>query len=116
MSETRTRPPSVQVTPAHNSQLEQHHAEYLRLKEAADAANAALKACTDAIKAELTAAAPEQGRVDLSSPYGPPLYLTWVSRTTLDSKRIKAERPDLFEAFSVTGGSWQLKPAQGGKS
>lgn len=111
MTESRTRPPAVQVTPAKDSALEQWHARYPELKAAKDAADVAFKECTDAIKAELTAAAPEQGRVDLASPYGPPMYLTWVPRTTLDSKRIKAERPDVFEAFSVTSGAWQLKSA-----
>ena len=103
--------PAVQVTPAHDSALEQWHARYPELKAAAEAANAALKECTDAIKAELTAAAPEQGRVDMASPYGPPMYLTWVVSKRIDSGRLKAEHPEIAEAYTKESGAWQLKSA-----
>lgn len=111
---TVTRPPSARVIPAKNSELEQLHAQYTEAKAALDAAEARLKAITDGIKAELTKAAPEQGRVDLVSEYGPPMYLTWVVSRRIDSTRLKTERPDVFQAYQKESGAWQLKQAKGG--
>lgn len=113
--EQPTPPPAVvPVTPAADSKLEQLHAVYAQRKAEADAATKALKEVTDGIKAELTAAAPDQPKVALSSAYGPPLQLTWVESWRVDATKLKAERPDIYVLFAKQSGTWQLKPAKGG--
>lgn len=114
MTEQTTEQQVVAVTPPADSRLEQLHASYPALKAAADAANKALKDCTDGIKAELVALAPAQQRFALTSPHGPALTLSYVESWRVDTKKLKAERPDVYVLFAKQGGSWTLKPAQGG--
>lgn len=95
------------------TRLEQLHASYTDLKAQADEAAKRYRAVTDAIKAELAAAEPNQERVELRSPVGPPLRMAYVERWTFDSKRLKAERPDLYVTYAVKGGSWQLRTVAG---
>lgn len=103
------------VTPAADSRLEQLHAVYAGKKAAADAAAKELKDVTDAIKAELTAAAPGQERVSLVGSYGPQLDLAYVERWTFDSTRFKADDPVTYVQYAKKGGSWRLEAAKGGE-
>lgn len=92
------------------SRLEQLVARYPELKAAADAATEALNAVKTAIKAEMNAAAPTATRVDLAGAEVP-LQLRWVGRRDLDTKRLKSERPDVYEAYRKPEGSgrWELR-------
>lgn len=99
---------TVQVRPETGSRLEQLHAEYESAKAAADEAAARLKSITDAIKAELTEAAPGAGRLQLLSPHGPALGLTYTESWRIDTPRLKRENPELYVAYAVKSGSWRL--------
>ncbi|HSV38713.1 MAG TPA: hypothetical protein VLI04_08135 [Nocardioidaceae bacterium] len=101
------------VVASTGTRLEQLHASYADLKAQADEAAKRLKAVTDGIKAELAAAEPGQERVELRSPVGPPLRMSYVESWRFDSKRLKTERPDLYVVYAVKGGSWQLRTVAG---
>jgi len=105
--------PPVQVTPRKNSKLEQLHAIYTEAKAKADQAAADLKTVTDAIKAEMTSAAPDAARLELVGPHGPRLMLTYVEWWRVDATRLKKEDPETYVRFAKKGGSWQLKAARG---
>jgi hypothetical protein len=110
------QPPPFQVTPRKNSRLEQLHAVYADAKAKADQATSDLKTVTDAIKAEMTKAAPDQARLELVGPHGPRLTLTYVESWRVDATRLKAEAPETYVMFAKKRGSWQLKAARGGES
>lgn len=108
-------PAPVLVTPKANSRLEQLHALYADAKAAADDADEKLKAITDGIKAELTRAAPEQPRIELTGQAGPPLRLSYSETWRFDSRRFKSEDPATYVRYAKKSGSWTLKVAsQGG--
>lgn len=106
------------VTPPAESRLAALHAQYADAKAAKDAADEHYKAITDAIKAELLTAAaaadPTNTRVELRSTYGPALRLTNSRPWRVDSKRLKAERPDVYVTYAVQGDSWSLRVLPGG--
>lgn len=106
-------PRAVQVVPPRNSRLERLHAEYPDAKAQADAANERLKQVTDGIKAELAAAAPDQGAVELVGGAGPALRMSYTESWRFDTKRFKAEDPETWVRFAKKGGSWSLKPVGG---
>lgn len=103
------RPP-VQVAPRKNSRLAQLHAMYAGAKANADAAAEELKTITTAIKAELAAAAPDQPKVDLVSPAGPPLGLRLVTSWRIDSRKLKAQDPETYVRYARKSEAWALKP------
>lgn len=101
----------VQAEP--ESRLEALAAQYDEAKSAAEAAAARLKDITDAIKLELTNAAPGAPKVDLvSSALSAPLRLSAVTSWRLDTKRMKAEAPDTYVRFAVQSTSWRLERAK----
>lgn len=109
-------PPPVMVQAPEGTRLEQLHATYATAKAEADDAAKRLKAVTDAIKLELTQAAPEgTAKIDLTGPAGPALRLSWTESTRFDSTRFKADHPDAFATYSKTSGTWRLAPAKGGE-
>lgn len=108
----RAAQPATQVVPAADSRLEQLHAQYPDLKAAADAATKALADCTTAIKAELTQAAPGETRVELVSPHGPRLQLSYVERHSFDSKAFKLADPATYVQYAKFSGSWRLEAAK----
>lgn len=110
MTETN---PTVQVRPEGGSRLEHLHAEYAEAKAAADTAASRLKSLTDAIKVELTEAAPGAGRIQLVSEYGPALGLTYTESWRIDTPRFKAEQPELYVAYAKKSGSWRLTALKG---
>lgn len=112
-----TQPPSAQVVAPPDSRLQQLQASYPELKARAKAAAAALKDCTDAIKLELTTAAPGASRVDLvGGQFGPALQLTYSESWRIDSTRLKEEQPALYVTYAKKSGSWSLAEAKGGDS
>jgi hypothetical protein len=94
--------------------LAQLHAQYELLKVEADEAAARLKACTDAIKLELTQQSPGHTKYRLPAGPGPELTLTYVESWRVDARKLKAEDPLTYVRYAKKSGSWTLKAAQGG--
>lgn len=107
--------PTPVVVPEPESRLAQLHAAYSDAKAAAAEAEARLKVITDGIKAELQNRAGDAQRLELRSPHGPPLGLSYVERVTFDSKRFKVEHPRIYVHYARFGGSWTLRPVGGGE-
>lgn len=102
--------PASSVNVAPGSRLEGLLATYARLKPEADEAAARLKTVTDAIKVELTAAAPGAQRIDVAhDTLAQPLRLAYVERWDLDTKRLKAEAPETYVRYARKGGTWVLR-------
>jgi hypothetical protein len=111
MSETA---PPTKVLAVPGSRLEDLLATYAPLKPQADELADRLKSVTDAIKAELTAAAPDALKIDVAhEALAAPLRLSYVESWTLDTKRLKAEQPALYVTYARKGGKWVLKAAGG---
>jgi hypothetical protein len=92
--------------------LSQLAAMYDAAKDAYESAKEDFEQVQAALKAELTSitreGAPFQ-RYELDLPaLARPLALTYVERTSLDTKRIKAEHPEIAESYTKTSGSWTL--------
>lgn len=100
---------ATQVPATTTRKLAQLHALYAERKAAADEATKQLKAVTDAIKIELTTAAPGQTRIELVGKNGPPLSLVHSRPWTFDSKRFKADDPARWVAYAKQGDKWTLK-------
>jgi hypothetical protein len=114
LAQPAPEPPAVQVAAPPESRLEQLQAMYPDLKAKAEAAAKQLKDCTDAIKLELTAAAPGATRVDLAAGrHGPGLQLTYAERWTVDAGRLKREDPTTYVLFAKKSGAWSLRPVKG---
>jgi hypothetical protein len=108
---TITPTPAIpRVNVAAGSRLEELLAAYAQLKPQADDLETRLKAITDAIKAELHAAAPKETKVEVAhAVLAQPLRLSFVERWDLDAKRMKAENPALYVAYARKGGRWELR-------
>lgn len=95
---------------APGSRLDDLLATYAELKPRVDELATRLKAITDGIKSELQAAAPDARRVDVDHEALPqPLRLSYVEGWSLDTKRFKAERPEVYVAYARKGGKWELR-------
>lgn len=95
------------------SRLEQLHAAYLQAKaEASEAADRA-KAATDALKVEMTDAAPGVTSLELAGSAGPSLHLGYVETWRFDSTRFKKDDPDTYVRYAKKSGSWVLRTAKG---
>lgn len=104
---------TVDATPG--GRLEQLAAEYARIKPAFDAAEDHLKAVIDAIKLELTYAAPGSTKVDLKAPaLDRPLRLMAKTSWRLDTKKMKAEDPATYARYAVQNTCWELRAVTGG--
>lgn len=93
------------------TRLQELHAAYADAKAEADYANDRLKTITDGIKAELAAASPEARRLELRSPGGRALRMTYTESWRVDTKRLKAENPAVYVEYATKSGSWRLAPA-----
>lgn len=119
MTETpnvETEPAYVPVASTTTPRLDQLHAAYAGAKAAKDEADEQLKVITDAIKAELQAAAPDSLRIALTGPSGPSLRLVYSESWRVDARKLKREDPETYVRFATKGGSWRLtadKPAAG---
>lgn len=104
----------IVISPGVGSRLSDLHAAYVDAKAQADEANSRLKGITDAIKAELTAQAPNATRLTLQSSNGPALGLTYSESWNVDAKRLKAENPLVYVTYAVKRSSWRLAALRGG--
>lgn len=98
-----------------DSRLAQLHAEYADAKAAADEAAARLKTITDGIKAELSALAPDETRVELRGAGRQSLRLTYTESWRLDSRALKKADPHTYVKYAKKSGSWSLRPVGGGE-
>jgi hypothetical protein len=106
--------PTSNVQAVAGSRLDALLASYDDLKARADEAAERLKAVTDGIKAELTAATPGAQKIVVNHPaLSAPLGLSYVERWDLDTKRMKAEDPATYVRYARKGGSWRLGRVQG---
>lgn len=115
MTPDEPKPPPLTVTPPPGSRLEQLVSMYETLAARKKEAEEALKACSDAIKAEVCGAYPGTRAFFIAgSPHWPPLRLTWSQPWRVDSRRLKKEAPRLYVAFAVRSdeGQWDLRVAQ----
>lgn len=102
------QPPPVVVNPPDNSRLDQLAAELAALQPRVERAEEIRKA----IKAELQRECPGAPEVLLTSPHLPKsLRMRWVPDTTqIDSKALKAQQPEVHQAFSKPKrGYWDLR-------
>lgn len=100
--------PRAEVRP--DSRLEQLLAVYAELKPQADETATRLKGITDAIKSELQASHPHAQRVEVAHPALPEaLRLSYVESWRLDTKQLKADKPEVYVAYAQKSGSWQLR-------
>ena len=119
MTDTTDEAPATETAPYRvvaetGTRLEQLHAAYPEAKAAADAAAERLKGITDGIKLELSQAAPEgTAKVDLTSPDGPPMRLTYTESWRVDARKLKAEDPHTYVRFAKKSGAWSLKVVAG---
>lgn len=115
----QTEAPQVpQVAAEPGSRLEQLQAAYPAAKAAADEAAAQLKAITDAVKLELTQAAPEgSAKIELrGTDQAPALRLTYSESWRVDARKLKAEDPETYVRYAKKSGAWTLRPVAGGAS
>lgn len=109
-----TPTPPVAVTPTPGSRLDTLIEAFADLKPRVDELTTRLKALSDAIKLELTNAAPEASTIDVWHQALPgPYRLSYVERWDLDTKRLKAEDVETYVRYARKGGSWQLRAVKG---
>ena len=97
------------VNPDPQSRLDALAARYAALKPQADALTEQLKTVTDAIKTELTTLHPQATSLLLTSPHlGAPLSLSAVESWRLDTRKLKAEQPELYVTYARKSTSWRL--------
>lgn len=98
------------IAAASGSRLVDLLAAYAQLKPQADELAARLKAVTDAIKAELAAAAPGASKVEVSHEVlAQPLRLSYVESWRLDATLLKTENPLIYATYAVKSGRWELR-------
>lgn len=100
----------VVITAGTGTRLEALAEAYALAKPAADAAAAHLESITDAIKVELTNAAPGATKVDLNADaLEAPLRLSARTSWRLDSKRLKQQAPAVYAQYAVQTSYWELR-------
>jgi hypothetical protein len=96
------------LTPGPYDKLADLAAAYEVARAEADAATERLTAARDALKAEMLRGLPPGVRtIDLAGAV--PLRLAYVESTRLDSKRLKAEHPEVWKHYAKTSAAWRLK-------
>jgi hypothetical protein len=99
------------VHPEPDSNLGRLCSAYKLAKPRADQAAKALEQIVDAIKVELTNAAPGETSVDLTADVlERPLRMTCVQSWYVDSKRLKAEDPYTYVKWAKKRTVWKLGP------
>lgn len=97
------------VTAAPDTELAQLVAEYDRLDVEVKAKTAELDDIKARLKVKLQELKPGETEVLLSAPgLVKPLRMYWQEKWTLDSKRLKAQIPEVWVRFAKQGGSWYL--------
>lgn len=108
------KPARAVVAAESGGRLEQLAEAYAVAKPAADAAAAHLEMLTDAIKLELTMAAPGAEQVDFTAPaLEVPLRLSARTSWRLDTKRLKAEVPEVYVRYAKQSSYWDLRSVSG---
>ncbi|MCW2496073.1 hypothetical protein [Jatrophihabitans sp.] len=98
------------VKPRGRSKLDQLAGLYDAVKAEKDEAEKKLKAITDAIKVELTEAAPGETSIDLvSESLAKPLRLMAVTSYRIDSTKLKEEHPEIYTAYAKPSTAWTLR-------
>jgi hypothetical protein len=100
-------------TAPEGSRLAQLLVEFDKFKPVFDQADKHMEEIKDAIKAELTQAAGQvnQGTLPakIRAVFGNIRVLSsWRTRTNVNGKRLKADHPQIFAAYSSETGYWQL--------
>jgi len=65
------------------------------------------------LRASNEAIAQNATRADIKSRYGNYL-VSWTTRKVVDTKRLKAEKPEVWESYAKETGSWQFRAARNG--
>lgn len=99
-------PSPARIRASPDSRLTQLAAAYAEAKAQAEAAEGRLKSITDAIKSEMTAAAPDAGTVELDGPV--PLRLSARESWRLDTAKLKAADPETYVRYAKKSTSWVL--------
>jgi hypothetical protein len=92
------------------SRLESLAEAYAVAKPAADEAKSRLDTIVDAIKLELSMAAPGATKVDFHTPaLTAPLRLASRTSWRLDGTQLKAEQPELYVRYAKQISYWELR-------
>ena len=104
-------PAAVTLQSVPGSRLEQLLASYESVKAAYEEAQARMNALTDALKAEMSASAPQGTQeILLTGPPGlPQLRMRWQSPYRFDVKRFRNENPALYVQYETRGGHWEIR-------
>ncbi|HEX7038700.1 MAG TPA: hypothetical protein VF202_01145 [Trueperaceae bacterium] len=98
------------VKPEPGSRLDSLLAEYAALKPQVDELTSRFNAVKDAIKVELTTAAPEARQIRVThDALGAPLRLSYIESWRVDAKRLKAEDPATYVRYAVKSARWELR-------
>ena len=98
------------VRPDPDTRLDQLAAEYAALKPLADEYLARLEGIKTSIKSELVQLHPGESEIVLVGSTVPlPLRVKAVTKWSLDTKRLKAEKPDIYVRFAKQSTSWELR-------
>lgn len=103
-------PLPARISAPPDSRLAQLTAAYTEAKAQAEAAESHLKSITDAIKAEMTAAAPDASTIELDGPV--PLRLSARESWRLDTAKLKAADPETYVRYARKSTSWVLTAAK----
>jgi hypothetical protein len=97
------------------SRLEQLSEAYAAAKPAFEEAKERLDTITDAIKLELTMAAPGSHKVDLTCPaLASPLRLSARTSWRVDAKALKAHDPETYVRYAKQVTYWELRAVTAG--
>lgn len=104
-------PPAPYVVTAQpGTRLEALAAAYAQAKPALDAAQAQLDAVKEAIKAELTNAAPGAEKIVFNADsLDAPLKLQWRKSWRLDTKKLKTYAPHIYAQYAAVNEYWELR-------
>lgn len=111
--QTAPRPERVLVEPLPNSRLEALLTLLPHAKEAHDAATTRLEEVKEGIAQELGQLPVQPARAfDIPAHprrLYPAMIRFWVPQRRVDSKRLRAELPTIYDQYAVEGGHWTLK-------
>lgn len=108
------QPKYDQVPVEAETRLDTLLALYAEAKPAADAAAKELQRLKDSIKLEMSTAAPAGSTgMEVRSPSGVHMRLTYSESTGLDTAKLKQQAPDLWKLYGKTSGRWTLSPVGG---
>jgi hypothetical protein len=111
VTEQQSQDPRFVIPAGPGTRLEQLLASYEPVKAAYEEAKARLDALTDALKAEMSAAAPE-GSTDMVLDGGPALprvRVSWKQPYRFDVKRFRTDYPQIYVKYETRGGHWELR-------